>query len=390
MNGFSFPRGSKVAIIHDWLSTFGGAEKVVEQLLRLFPQADLFSLIDILPDRDRKFLGRHQIRTSFLQRLPRISTSYRSYLPLMPLAIERFDLSAYDLIISDCHAVSKGVRTAPEQLHLSYIHAPIRYAWDMEQDYLQLFNLRGLRGSLARALLSYIRVWDRRAARRPDRLMANSHFCARRIERAYQRPSTVIHPPVNTEYYAPGPPKDDFFVTAARLVPYKRVDLIVQAFRQMPDKRLFVIGDGPEAARIRRLCGANVVWLGYQPDSVLRDHLQRARAFLFAAREDFGILPVEAQACGTPVIAFGEGGATETVSGPEADAPTGVFFPAQTVPAICAAVRDFERVSRTISIANCRRNAERFSVGRFQREFQNFVSAAWAEHEHTHAARAAA
>ncbi|HEY2980177.1 MAG TPA: glycosyltransferase, partial [Anaerolineales bacterium] len=239
-------------------------------------------------------------------------------------------------------------------------------------------------------LLYYIRTWDRRAARRPDRLLASSHFSARRIEKAYQRPSTVIHPPVNTEYYVPGPPKDDIFVTAARLVPYKRVDLIVQAFRQMPDKKLFVIGDGPEAARIRRLCGGNVVWLGYQPDEVLRDHLQRARAFLFAAREDFGILPVEAQACGTPVIAFGEGGATETVSGPEAGAPTGVFFSAQTVPAICDAVRDFERGRASFSIANCRRNAERFSVARFQREFQSFVSAAWAEHESTHTARAAA
>lgn len=371
----------KIAIIHDWLTAFAGSEKVVEQLLRIFPHADLFSLIDVLPARDRKFLARREVRTSFLQKIPSIAKYYRSYLPLMPMAVERFDLAGYDIVISNCHAVSKGVRTSPRQFHISYIHTPIRYAWDMEQDYLELSNLKGVRGMLARTLLYYIRAWDRGAARRPNQLLASSQFAARRITRAYRRDSTVIYPPVNTEFYKPGRPKEDFYITISRLVPYKRIDLIIKAFHHMPDKKLIVIGDGPEAARIRDLCTGNVLWLGYQPDDVLRDHLQRARAFLFAAREDFGILPVEAQACGTPVIAFGEGGATETVLGPESETPTGIFFQAQTTHAICEAVREFERRKGSFSSEHCRRNAERFSIERFEREFRAFVIEAWENHK---------
>jgi glycosyltransferase involved in cell wall biosynthesis len=295
----------------------------------------------------------------------------------MPFAVERFDLSGYDLIISNCHAVSKGILTSTDQFHVSYIHTPIRYAWDMEEDYLDLHNLRGMRGLTARALLYYIRTWDRGAARRPDQLLASSLFSAGRITKAYQRSSKVIYPPVNTGFYKPGQQKDDFYLTASRLVPYKRMDLIVKAFLQMPDKKLIVIGDGPEAGKIQKLCGGNVTWLGYQTDEVLRDYLQRARAFLFAAREDFGILPVEAQACGTPVIAFGEGGATETVLGQESETPTGVLFYAQTTEAICGAVREFERHMDSFSSENCRRNAERFSIDRFRREFREFILNAW-------------
>ncbi len=369
----------KIAIVHDWLVTYAGAERVLEQILLLYPEADLFSLVDFLPADQRAFIQDKPVRTSFIQKLPFAKTKYRSYLPLMPLAVEQFDLSGYDLIISSSHAVAKGGLSGPDQLHVSYVHTPIRYAWDLQHQYLKESGLdHGLKGWLARAVLHYIRLWDCRTAHGVDRFLANSQFIARRIRKAYRQEAAVVYPPVDVDGFLPGAAKEDFYLTASRMVPYKKLDLIVAAFAAMPGKRLIVIGDGPDAVKIRHLAGSNVTLLGYQPAEVLKDYMQRARAFVFAAEEDFGITPVEAQACGTPVIAYGKGGALETVKGLDDERPTGVFFAEQTVDSLVQAVKQFEDNERLLVGEHCRENALRFSPERFRGEFAAQVAAALA------------
>jgi len=370
----------KIAIVHDWLVTFAGAERVLASMLKVWPQADLFAVIDFLSDEDRARLGGKQAKTTFIQRLPKARTRYQKYLPLMPLAIEQMDLSGYDLIISSSHAVAKGVLTGPDQLHISYVHSPIRYAWDLQHQYLTESNMNtGLKGKLARMVLHYMRMWDQRTAAAVDDFVANSRFIGRRIDKAYRRPSTVIYPPVDTSGFSFSSEKQDYYVTASRMVPYKKIPMIVQAFAAMPDKRLVVIGDGPEMAKARAVAGPNVTILGQQPFEVLRQHLQNAKAFVFAAEEDFGITPVEAQACGTPVIAFGRGGVLETVRGLDDTAPTGVFYPQQSVEGLIAAVQTFEREAHRICARACREQAELFSERRFERQIRQFVEVRYAE-----------
>lgn len=365
-------RAPRVAIVHDWLVTYAGAERVLEQMIGCFPQADLFSLVDFV--EERKFLHGKRATTSFIQRLPLAKKKYRAYLPLMPLAIEQLDLGAYDLVISSSHAVAKGVLTGPDQVHISYVHSPIRYAWDLQHQYLEQSNLtRGLRSMIARMILHYIRNWDTRTSNSVDHFVANSQFIARRIKKVYRRDADVIFPPVDVQSFVVGEQKEDFYLTASRMVPYKKIDLIVEAFSRMPGKRLVVIGDGPEMNAIRAKAGPNVEILGYQPFAVLHDHMRRAKAFVFAAEEDFGIAPVEAQACGTPVIAYGKGGALETVRELGQPHPTGLFFREQTVPAVVAAVREFEQHAQRFSALDCRANAERFSIATFRERFVGFV-----------------
>jgi glycosyltransferase involved in cell wall biosynthesis len=304
--------------------------------------------------------------------------SFSAYLPWMPRAVERLDLSAYDLVISSCHAVSKGVRTHPGQLHICMCYTPPRYLWDMEDEYLRGAGLtHGLARWTVQRILGRLRVWDLRASEGVGAFVAISRFIADRIRKCYQRDSVVIYPPVDTEFYTPAVADGDFYVTASRLVPYKRVELIVQAFAAVPDRRLIVIGDGPEMARIRLQCGPNVQLLGFQSGEELRGYLQRARAFVFAAEEDFGIAPVEAQACGTPVIAFNKGGAGETIQGLDVENPTGVFFSEQSAESIIDAVHRFEESGSAITSNACRANAERFSVQRFRTEFTQFVQGSW-------------
>ena len=375
----------RVAIIHDWLVTYAGAERVLEQMLLCYPEADLFSLVDfLLPDR-RDFIGNRPVTTSFIQRLPRAQKKYRSYLPLMPLAIEQFDLSAYDLVLSSSHAVAKGVLTGPDQLHLSYVHSPIRYAWDLQHQYLWEAGLvRGPKSWVARIILHYVRLWDSRTPNGVNTFIANSRFVARRIHKAYRREATLIAPPVDVSHFALRSAKEDFYVTASRMVPYKKMDLIVSAFTAMPDKRLVVIGDGPDFEKVRSKAGPNVTLLGFTGTEILRDHLQRGRAFVFAAEEDFGIAPLEAQACGTPVIAYGKGGVRETIV-PLAEtedtapspAPTGIFFNEQSEAAIIAAVERFEREGTIITPNACRENALRFTPERFRSEFTDLVEREW-------------
>ena len=359
---------ARVAVVCDWLTVYAGGEKVLEQILQVVPHADLYSLVDFLPAGQRGFIGHKPVTTSFIQRLPFAKTQYRQYLPLMPLAVEQFDLSGYDLVISSSHAVAKGVLTGPDQLHLCYCHSPIRYAWDLQAQYLKESGLeRGPKGALARYLLHRIRLWDSRTPNGVDAFMANSKFIARRIYKVYRRDSAVVYPPVDVAGFALQEQKEDFYFTASRMVPYKKIDLIVEAFAGLPDKKLVVVGTGPDFEKIKAKAGPNVELLGFQPFEVLKDHMQRARAFVFAAEEDFGIVPLEAQACGTPVVAFGKGGSLETVRAGE----TGVFFGEQTAVSIQEAVRRFETLRFDPKVV--REHAERFSAPRFRDEFRGFV-----------------
>jgi glycosyltransferase involved in cell wall biosynthesis len=362
----------RVALVHDWFTVYAGAERVVEQILRVLPQADVYALVDFLEGEARGFLQGKSVRVSFIQGLPKARQHYRAYLPLMPLAIEQFDLRGYDLVISSSHAVAKGIITGPDQLHICMCYSPMRYAWDLQHQYLKESGLeRGVKSWLARLLLHYLRLWDSRTANGVDVFIAISRYIARRILKVYRRQAEVIYPPVDVEAFTLRQDKEDFYLTASRMVPYKRIDLIVEAFSQMPDKRLVVIGDGPEMPKVRAKAGPNVTLLGYQPFEVLRDYMQRAKAFVFAAEEDFGIAPVEAQACGTPVIAFGKGGAAETVVAGE----TGIFFQDQNVSSLIKAIEEFEKLR--FDPLRARKNAERFSSERFRREFEALIEREW-------------
>ncbi|MBD8203264.1 glycosyltransferase family 4 protein [Pseudomonas viridiflava] len=366
----------RIAIVHDWLVTYAGAERVLASLINIWPEADLFAVIDFLSDEDRAHLHGKVATTTFIQNLPNARKRYQRYLPLMPLAIEQLDLSGYDLIISSSHAVAKGVLSGPDQLHISYIHSPIRYAWDLQHQYLREAGLNtGIKGRLARLILHYIRLWDQRTSAGVDAFIANSGFIGARICKAYRRESTVIYPPVDTLGFTANGTRGDFYFTASRMVPYKRMPMIVEAFAAMPDKRLIMIGDGPDLAKAQAIASRapNITLMGFQPASVLIEHMRTAKAFVFAAEEDFGISPVEAQACGTPVIAFGKGGALETVRGLDHPHPTGVFYPQQTVESLIAAVNEFENAQARITVQACRANAERFSIARFEQEVKAFV-----------------
>lgn len=368
----------KIAIICDWLVTVGGAEKLLGQVLQCFPDADLFAVIDFVDPDKRDFLLNKAVKTTFIQKLPFAKKHYRNYLPLMPLAIEQLDVSNYDLIISSSHAVAKGVITGPDQVHISYVHSPMRYAWDLQHQYLKETGLdKKIHGYLVRYLLHKLRLWDLRSAQGVDHFIANSHFIAQRIRKIYRREAEVISPPIDVSQFTPYAQKEDFYLTASRLVPYKKIDLIVESFAQMPDKKLVVVGDGPDLAKVKAKARANVHILGYQPTAKLIQLMQHAKAFIFAAEEDFGLIPVEAQACGTPVIAFGKGGALETVRGLTQEKPTGLFFAEQTPAAIVDAVKRFEANQERFTVENCVENAHRFTHEKFQTAFKKFVEEKW-------------
>jgi glycosyltransferase involved in cell wall biosynthesis len=299
----------------------------------------------------------------------------------MPLAIEQLDVAAYDIVISSSHAVAKGILAGPDQLHICMCYSPIRFAWDMQHQYLKETGLDfGFKGVLARWLLHKIRLWDVRTANGVDQFIAISQFIGRRIQKAYRRDSVVIYPPVDVAMFELCEDKDNFYLTASRMVPYKKIPLIVQAFAKMPDKQLVVIGDGPDLHKVKALAGPNVKILGYQSAKVLNEHMKKAKAFVFAAEEDFGIAPLEAQACGTPVIAFGKGGALETIRGQNDLSPTGIFFDEQSVDSLVGAVTLFEqKYCAQIYPKACRDNATRFSQERFQSEFKIFIEEKWNE-----------
>ncbi len=367
----------RIAFVHEWLVTYAGSEKVLSEMLKDFPQADLFCLVDFSKGRFKHHFMGKSFKTSFLQRFKALSSIYRYFFPLMMIAVEQFDLSAYDLIISNSHAVAKGVITGPDQLHICYCYTPMRYAWDLQHQYLREQHFDGKpRGLVARALLHKARMWDTRTANSVDYFIACSKYIGRRIWKVYRRESDVIYPGVDTNYFQIGGAKGDYYFTSSRMVPYKKIPLIVEAFRHMPHKKLVVIGDGPQYKDALKKAGPNVSVLGYQPDDVLLKHMQEAKAFIFAAEEDFGITPLEAQACGTPVLAFGRGGASETV----VDGVTGFHFWEQTTDAICKAVSKFENSTVQFDPATIRQHAERFSIARFRTEFKELVMAKWLAH----------
>lgn len=359
----------KTAIVHDWLIALGGAEKCLKSIYSIYP-SDLYTLT--AKDESIKALGiePNKVFQSFIKNFPLANKIYRSYLPFFPFAIEQFDLSEYDLVISSSHAVAKNVLTHANQLHICYCYTPMRYAWDLYFQYLKETNLmKGFKGFLAKTILHYLRIWDNTSASRVDHFIAISQYIAKRIKKIYGRDSTVIYPPVDIEAFQLNPKKEDFYLVVSRLVPYKKVDLIVEAFSCFPEKKLVVIGDGPDLKKIKKIATKNVDFLGEQPFEAVKDYLQKAKALIFATREDFGIVPVEAQACGTPVIAFGEGGALETVI----DRETGIFFKEQKVDSVVEAIKKIEISNTLASPARIRKNAERFSKEIFEINFKRFV-----------------
>ena len=355
----------KTALVYDWFAEgSGGGEKAFEAIYNLFP-SPIYTLLRNLDSIKERSFASEAIQSSFIQKLPKALKYYRNYLPLYPLAIEQFDLSAYDLILSCSHCAAKGVLTHADQIHLCYCYTPMRYAWDLTHQYLQ--DYKSWRKILIRFFLHYLRLWDVQSAVRVDAFAAISHHVAKRIQKTYGRKSVVIYPPVDTDFFEVSHKKADFYVAASRMVPYKKMDLIVEAFGLMPEKKLVVIGDGPDLQKIKAKASKNIEIIGYQSNADLKKYLQQAKALIFAPIEDFGILPVEAQACGTPVIAFGKGASLETVK----DGVTGLFFKEQTPEAIQAAVKQFERVE--FDSAVIRTHAETFNSHRFAEEFGSWV-----------------
>lgn len=366
----------KYALVHEWLTPHasGGSEIVVQEILTQF-RADLYALIDFESSNPNSYFYGRKIGTTFLQRMPGVASGIQQYLPLFPLAIEQLDLRDYDVILSSSHSVAKGILASPQQVHICYCHTPMRYAWDLMFEYLADNPAgKGAVGWLTRYLLHRIRIWDVLSANRVDYFIANSFHTARRIWRCYRRPSEVIYPPVNLTRFQFNPDKDNFYLVVARLVSYKQVPLIVRAFNQL-QLPLVVIGGGPQISLVKSLAGPTVQILGKQPDSVVVSYMQRARALIYAACEDFGITLVEAQACGTPVIAFGQGGALETVISLSQDqvAATGLHFLEQTPESLANAVDYFEQVRHRLSPEQARLNAERFSQEAFHRRYSQFV-----------------
>jgi len=377
------PSTMRLALVHDWLTGMRGGEKCLDVLCRRFPDARLLTLVHA-PGTTSPAIERMRITTSFLQRVPGAVRHYRGLLPLMPAAIGRLAVPRdVDLVVSFSHAVAKGIEPPPGVPHVCYCFTPMRYAWHRRADYFRTAAGR-FPSPLAAArgmVLDRIRQWDRATAPRVTHFVAISRTIARRIEECYGRTSRVIYPPVDTEFYTPDDdvPHEDFYLWVGALAPYKQVDLAVEACNRL-GRRLVVIGTGTEARRLARLAGPRVTMKGWLDNDAIRDHLRRARALIFPVNEDFGIVPLEAQACGTPVLALGEGGATETVLPATKEAPgTGVFFQRQTVDAVCEAIERFEASPEQTSATLARRQAERFNVARYERELVGYLEEVFTE-----------
>lgn len=372
----------KYALVHEWLTPLatGGSELVVQEILK-HVEADLYALIDFESVNPQSYLYQRSIQTTFLQKFPQARQGIQKYLPLLPLAIEQLDVNQYDVILSSSHAVAKGVLTNPHQLHICYCHTPMRYAWDLTFDYLRGDRKgKGIQGLIARYILHRLREWDVISANRVDYFIANSKHTAKRIWRCYRRPAKVIYPPVALDKFDFQPEKADFYLTISRLVSYKQICLIVKAFNQLK-KPLVIIGSGSQLSEIRQLAEPHVQVLGWQPQDIVQQYITRAKAFVYAACEDFGIALVEAQACGTPVIAYGKGGALETVKDirqcPEDG--TGLLFEAQQPEALIAAVNSFEQLQSQIEPEHCRQQAKKFSPVIFQQTYLQYIADCYQE-----------
>jgi len=355
----------QIAVVHDWLVTDAGAEKVLKAILEIYPSADIFSLVDFLDDKDRKeILSSRSVKTSFIQNLPFAKKHFRNYLPLFPKAIESFDLREYLLIISSSWAFAKGVKKDKNAIHICYCHTPIRYAWDLYDEYTG--SLKQPKKIVVQKTLHVIKNWDYKVSSRVDYFIANSSFVKERILENYKREATIIHPPVDTNLFTSKENKEDYYLTVSRLVPYKKVSMIVKAFNQN-GKKLVVIGSGEEYKYIQSIAKENITILGWQEKDVIIKKMQTAKAFIYAAEEDFGIVPVEAMACGTPVIAYGVGGVRDSII----ENITGVFFNEQTPSALNIALEKFE--SMKFSFITISLHAQKFSTNNFKEKFQNFI-----------------
>lgn len=361
----------KKAIVHDWFAGYAGSERVVESFTNVYPGVPVHVLFNLLTKEEQEIVTKNsKVVTSFIQKFRGVKKNHRKYLPLFPYAVEQFDLSNYDLILSSSHAIAKGVLTNSNQLHICYCHTPIRYAWDLTHQYLKESNLdKGLFGLFAKIVLHYIRIWDASNVNRVDYFIANSNYIKRRIKKVYGKNSEVIYPPVDTEKFKCETQKDNYYLTASRLVPYKRIDLIASAFTKMPDKKLIIIGDGPEEKKIKAQSGKNIEMVGYQDGEALAKYMQKAKAFVFAADEDFGIMVVEALSSGTPVIAFNKGGVTETIK----DGETGILFNEQSVDSITDAVKTFEQKENNFDSISLSNYAKQFDRKIFEEKLNKFV-----------------
>ena len=381
----------KVALVHDWLTGMRGGEKCLEVFCELFPDADLLTLLHI-PGSVSPTIERHHIVPSFLQRLPGSQRGYRHYLPLMPTAVETLDLSAYDFVLSSSHCVAKGVIPRPDALHVSYVYTPMRYAWDLWPQY---FPPTGwISRAILPGVLNYLRLWDTASAHRVDQFVAISQFVARRIAKYYRREASVIYPPVDTSFFVPGGESDDYYLMVTALVPYKGVDLAIRAFNTLR-RPLKIVGSGPLEKHLRRLAGPTVELLGWRSDAELQQYYAACRAVIFPSQEDFGIVPLEANASGRPVIALGQGGALETVTpandlreplavhpdiGPH-HVPTGVLFPQRTPESLEAAVRFFEAHETLFSRDALRQHALPFDRECFKDRMRQMLAVAWAAYQ---------
>ncbi len=364
----------KVAFVHDWFNDIGGAEKVAREILLCYPQADVFSLIDHYDDAKRKkYLLDKRVSTSFIQKIPFSKKYYRFLFPFFPRAVESFDLSAYDLIISSSSSVAKGIRKGKNQLHICYCHSPVRYAWDLRKDYLEVIS-----NPVTRKVFDYflgrLKAWDLRSNERVDFFVANSNYVRDRIKNNYLREADVIYPPVDVNSFTLTRQKQDYYFTVSRLVSYKKTENIVRAFAKFPHLKLQVAGKGPNKKRLEKIAPPNVSILGYVPTEELREKIKDAKAFIANANEDFGITIVEAQSCGTPIIVPYLGGYKETVS-----ESTGLFFESQEQNAIEKAITLFESKAKTFKEDDFRNNVKRFDNSRFQTEFKGFVEKKYAE-----------
>lgn len=361
----------RVALVHDWCPVVRGGEKVLAEFGRTFPNSKIFTLFDFLDDADK---ARHfpgvEFEASIANRLPGVRRYYRHLFFLCPVLIEQFDVTGYDLVVSSSAAFARGVITRPDQPHLCYVHSPARYAWDEQFSYLAQARLGfGPKGLLFRYLLHRLRSWDSRTAHGPDLMLANSNYVRARIRRIYGRDAEVVFPPVDVEAFPFQERKEDYYVTASFLAPYKRTDLVIEAFNRMPRRRLVVVGEGQQSERLRALAGPNVTFTGFLDREAFAAALGGAKAMVFAGCEDFGIALAEAQACGTPLIAFDRGGARDIVRPLGASgAPTGLLFRRQALEDVTEAVAHFEAHADKISPAACRQNALRFALARFNRE----------------------
>ena len=361
----------KTAIVHEWFVDYMGSEKCVESFTNIWPESDVFALIDFLNEDERKKIlkGKKAI-TTFVQNLPRAKSAHRLYLPFYPMAIEQLDISKYDVIVSSSHSVAKGVLSNSKQLHICYCHTPMRYAWDLYHQYINESGLqKGIKGFIAKYFLHKIRIWDYVSAKRVDYFIANSNYIAKRIKKVYGRDADVIYPPVDVDRFQLEKEKEDYYLIVSRFVPYKKVDVVVKAFSEMPDKKLVVVGSGPDEDKLKKIAANNIEFKGYQSEEELTKLMQKAKAFVYAAEEDFGITIVEAQAAGTPVIAYGIGGAGETVI----NGKTGVLFYGQTPNELISAVKEFESNSNNFDSEFIRTHSLKFSRGVFEQKIEEYV-----------------